>query len=204
MTGPVLAAMSPVQHPSGVVAIGALAPVGLSGAFGAASKARPAGPARAAAAPLVPVVAGVQDPGNVGAIIRAAAAFGASGIAVLEGSASPFGWKALRGAMGATFRLPIAAGAAIEDVLQAAQQRRIRLVAAVPRGGTPLHAMDFRQPTAIVLGAEGAGLPAAAMAAADDTITIPVLAPVESLNVAIAAALILYEASRQRASGSGT
>lgn len=201
VTGQVLAAMSPVQHPSGVVAIGSFAPASLAGVFGAPPHPTAVRPA-SAGVPLVPVVAGVQDPGNVGAIIRAAAAFGATGVAVLEGSANPFGWKALRGAMGATFRLPVAAGATIDEVLQAAQQRRLQVVAAVPRAGTPLHDIDFRTPIAIVLGAEGAGIPAAAVAAAHQTVTIPMLAPVESLNVAIAAALILYEASRQRANRS--
>ena len=74
----------------------------------------------------------------------------------------------------------------------------MRLVAAVPRGGTPLPLLDLRAPTAIVLGGEGAGVPATTMAAVHETVTIPMQAPVESLNVAIAAALILYEATRQR------
>ena len=197
VTDQVLAAMSPVQHPSGVVAIGSLAPATLPEIFGGSLRNRTEA-AAPAGVPLVPIVAGVQDPGNVGAIIRAAAAFAATGVAVLEGSANPFGWKALRGAMGATFRLPVASGATIEDVVQAARHGRVHVVAAVPRGGTPLHEIDFRRPIAIVLGAEGAGTPAAAIAAAHQTVTIPMLAPVESLNVAIAGALILYEGARQR------
>jgi TrmH family RNA methyltransferase len=148
--------------------------------------------------PLVLVLAGLQDPGNVGAIIRAAAAFGASGVVAIEGSANPFGWKALRGAMGGTFRLPIAAHGALPDVVDSAAALGLRLVAAVPRGGTPLPKLDLREPTAIVLGGEGAGVPHATMAAVHETVTIPMQPPVESLNVAIAAALILYEATRQR------
>ncbi len=74
----------------------------------------------------------------------------------------------------------------------------MRLIAAVPRGGTPLPNVDLREPTAVVLGGEGAGVSAATMAAVQETVTIPMQAPVESLNVAIAAALILYEATRQR------
>jgi RNA methyltransferase, TrmH family len=183
----VLAAMSPVQHPSGVVAI---------------ARARPADVrvvmATVTDLPLVLVLAGLQDPGNVGAIVRAAAAFGASGVIAIEGSANPFSWKALRGAMGGTFRLPIAARGSLSDVITSARELGLRLVAAVPRGGTPLRDLDLREPTAIVLGGEGAGLSAAVMAAVDETVTIPMQAPAESLNVAIAAALILYEAMRQR------
>ena len=184
----VLAAMSPVQHPSGVVAI---------------ARARAADVrvvmATVTDLPLVLVLAGLQDPGNVGAIIRAAAAFGASGVVAIEGSANPFSWKALRGAMGGTFRLPIAARGSLSDVVASATELGVRLVAAVPRGGTPLPDLDLREPTAIVLGGEGAGVPHTTMAAVHATVTIPMQAPVESLNVAIAAALILYEATRQRA-----
>ena len=144
----VLAAMSPVQQPSGVVAI---------------ARARPADVrvvmATVADLPLVLVLAGLQDPGNVGAIVRAAAAFGASGVVAIEGSANPFGWKALRGAMGGTFRLPIAARGSLSDVVDSATELGVRLVAAVPRGGTPLPKLDLREPTAIVLGGEGAGVP---------------------------------------------
>jgi TrmH family RNA methyltransferase len=183
----VLAAMSPVQHPSGVVAI---------------ARARPADVrvvmATVTDLPLVLVLAGLQDPGNVGAIVRAAAAFGASGVVAIEASANPFGWKALRGAMGGTFRLPIAARGSLPEVLAAAAELGVRLVAAVPRGGTPLPQIDLRKPTAIVLGGEGAGLPHTTMSAVQETVTIPMQPPVESLNVAIAAALILYEAMRQR------
>jgi TrmH family RNA methyltransferase len=185
----VLAAMSPVQHPSGVVAI---------------ARARPADVrvvmATVTDLPLVLVLAGLQDPGNVGAIVRAASAFGASGVVAIEGSANPFSWKALRGAMGGTFRLPIAARGSLTEVIASARELGVRLVAAVPRGGTPLPDVDLREPTAIVLGGEGAGLSSAVMAAVDETVTIPMQAPVESLNVAIAAALILYEAMRQRQS----
>ncbi len=183
----VLAAMSPVQHPSGVVAI---------------ARARPADVrvvmATVTDLPLVLVLAGLQDPGNVGAIIRAAAAFGASGVVAIEGSANPFSWKALRGGMGGTFRLPIAARGSLSEVVASGRELGVRLVAAVPRGGTPLPQLDLRAPTAIVLGGEGAGVPHTTMAAVHETVTIPMQAPVESLNVAIAAALILYEASRQR------
>jgi TrmH family RNA methyltransferase len=183
----VLAAMSPVQHPSGVVAIARARPADLRVVMATVTD-----------LPLVLVLAGLQDPGNVGAIVRAAAAFGASGVVAIEGTANPFGWKALRGAMGGTFRLPIAARGSLPDVVAAAHELGVRLVAAVPRGGTPLPDLDLREPTAIVLGGEGAGLSSAVIAAVAETVSVPMQAPVDSLNVAIAAALILYEAMRQR------
>ena len=183
----VLAAMSPVQHPSGVVAIGRGRPSDVRVVM-----------SRVVEMPLVLVLAGIQDPGNVGAIVRAAAAFGASGIVAIEGSANPFSWKALRGAMGGTFRVPVSSRGVLPEVVAAANEDGIRLIAAAPRGGTPLPLVDLGRPTAVILGGEGAGLSQAVMNAADEMVTIPMQAPVESLNVAIAAALILYEATRQR------
>jgi TrmH family RNA methyltransferase len=194
----VLAAISPVQHPSGVVAIARARATDVRVVFAACRHANPAtGLGAQPHLPLIIVLAGVQDPGNVGAIVRAAAAFGAAGVVAIERTANPFSWKALRGAMGGTFRLPIAARGTVSDVIAAAHEEDVRLVAAVPRGGTPLPRIDFTQPTAIVLGGEGAGLAEAMVAASQATVTVPMRAPVESLNVAVAAALILYEASRQ-------
>jgi tRNA G18 (ribose-2'-O)-methylase SpoU len=83
-------------------------------------------------------------------------------------------------------------------VVASARQEHVRVAAAVPRGGTPLAAVDFSAPMAFILGNEGGGVSDIALSAAHDTVTIPMLAPVESLNVTVAAALILYEASRQR------
>jgi len=139
----------------------------------------------------------VQDPGNVGAIIRAAEACGATGALAGEGTADPFGWKALRGAMGSTFRLPVAREP-LERIVDRARAAAIRLFAATPRGGKPLPECDLRGPAAVLLGGEGPGLPAALFDAADERMTIPMKPTVESLNVSVAAALILYEASRQR------
>jgi TrmH family RNA methyltransferase len=186
----VLAAISPVQHPSGVVAIARARATDMRAVFSALTSTGPQ-------LPLAVVLAGLQDPGNVGAIVRAAAAFGAAGVVAVEGSANPFGWKALRGAMGGTFRLPVAARGTAADAVAAAINHGVRIVAAAPRGGTPLPHVDFRQPTAIVLGGEGGGIPDAIAAAAQELVSIPMRAPVESLNVAVAAALLLYEASRQ-------
>ena len=186
----VLAAISPVQQPSGVVAIGRARATDVQVVFAAACDHGPH-------LPLVVVLAGVQDPGNVGAIVRAAAAFNAAGVVAIEGSANPFSWKALRGGMGGTFRLPVAARGTESDVIGAAHAHDVQIVAAVPRGGTPLPRVNFRKPTAIVFGGEGAGISPAMMTATQESLTIPMRAPVESLNVAVAAALVLYEAARQ-------
>jgi TrmH family RNA methyltransferase len=192
VSDPVLAAMSPVRQPSGVVSIGRCQPATLAECLGSRSSDRAPEP------PLVLILAGVQDAGNVGAIVRAAEGGGASAIICGESTADPFGWKALRGAMGSTFRMPIAVRQSLDAIVAALRTSRIALMATVPRDGTPLGASELRGPVAIMVGAEGAGLPADAVAAAEARLTIPMRPPVESLNVAIAAALILFEASRQR------
>jgi TrmH family RNA methyltransferase len=180
-----LEAMSPVRHPSGVVAIAQCGPASLA----ACLEPQPA---------LLIVLAGVQDAGNVGAIVRAAEGCGASAVICTHGTANPYGWKALRGAMGSTFRLPVAVHQSLPATIDALKAGNITLLATLPRGGTPLDSTDLRRPVAVLLGAEGTGMPTAAAAGADAQLTIPMRPPVDSLNVAIAAALILYEASRQR------
>jgi len=145
----------------------------------------------------------VQDPGNVGAIARAAEAGGATGAAFCGASADPFGWKALRGSMGSLLRLPAVASARLEEVAMAAREAGARVLAAVPHGGRSLYETDLAAPVAFLLGGEGPGLPGEAVALADDRVTIPMRPPVDSLNVAVAAALLVYEAARQRAASAG-
>jgi TrmH family RNA methyltransferase len=181
----VLAAMSPVQTPSGILAIAEVTPVRLERVM-------------EGTLPLVAVLAGVQDPGNLGAVVRTAEAAGATGLVACPPSADPFGWKALRGAMGSTFRLPVPHRVPLHEALLAARHHGLIVVAAVPRGGVPMRDFDFRRPIAIMLGGEGAGLDATHLVHADERVTIPMKPPVESLNVAVSAAIILYEASRQR------
>jgi RNA methyltransferase, TrmH family len=181
----VLSSISPVRHPSGVVAIARLRRAALDDVL-------------AGSQPLLVVLHEVQDPGNVGATIRAAEGCGASGVVTTSGTADPFAWKSLRGSMGSAFRLPIATGIPLAALGRALDTRGIALIAAVPRGGTPLPEADLTGAAAILLGGEGAGLPPDVVARAHARLTIPMKAPVESLNVAIAASLILYEAARQR------
>ncbi len=181
----VMAAMSPVRHPSGIVGLAHARPSSLDDALAHAPQ-------------LVLLLNGIQDAGNVGAIVRAADGCGATGVIAADGTADPFGWKALRGAMGSTFRLPIAVRQSASTAVSRFKGRGVTIVATVPRQGTPLPAFRFRGPVAILLGGEGAGLPDALVAAADERLSIPMRPPVESFNVAITAALILYEAAKQR------
>ena len=183
VTTVVMQAVSPVRT-SSVVAIGTREAVTLDAAFSRPPQ-------------LVLLAADVQDPGNLGAMVRAAEAAGATGFVACGASADPFGWKALRGSMGSAFRLPITR-APIEAAVQAARAANLQVLAAVPRVGQPLFESDLRPPTAFLLGGEGPGLPLGLLQQADGTLTIPMRPPVESLNVAVAAALLLYEAARQR------
>ncbi len=183
----VMEALSPVRSPSGVVALAR------HRAVDDAHLVRPA-PA------LVLVCVDMQDPGNVGATIRAAEAGGATGVLLTGESADPWGWKALRAAMGSTFRVPVLRRPDIVDACARLRARGLRLVATVPRSGVPMEHVDLRAPTALLLGGEGHGLTADLLTRADAGVSIPMQAPVESLNVAVAAALLVYEARRQRSS----
>jgi TrmH family RNA methyltransferase len=181
----VLKAISPVQSPSGVVAIGRRPSSDLDGVFARAPQ-------------LILLLHEVQDPGNIGAIVRAAEACGATGVICSERTADPFSWKALRGSMGSSFRLPLATRHPLASAIAMACGRGLRVFATTARGGTSLPECNLRVPAAIVLGGEGGGLPASIIESADERLTIPMHPPVESLNVATAAALIIYEAARQR------
>lgn len=150
------------------------------------------------AAALVVVLAGVQDPGNMGTIIRAAEAFGASGVIACTGSAHPFGPKAVRASAGSVFRLPTLAGSQPADVLDELRGRGLRQFAAVTTEGPAPPGTDLTQPCALWIGSEGGGLPEEVQRAADATIRIPLRDTVDSLNAASAATVLLYEAARQR------
>ena len=184
-TAPVMAALSPVRSSSAVVAI-AKRPV------------KRADEMYSSSSPLVVVATDVQDPGNLGAIVRVAEAGGASGLVAAGGSADPFGWKALRGSMGSALRLPLHRVADIDTAVDDARRHGCCVVATVPRDGRSLFTVDLRRPTAVLIGGEGPGLPKAIVEAADERITIPMQTPVESLNAAVTAALVVYEARRQR------
>lgn len=148
------------------------------------------------ARPLLLVVDGVQDPGNAGAMIRAAEAFGATGVMFLKGSASPYNPKAVRASAGSVFRVPMAVGLDAALARAALEQRRVNVYAATPRGELDLGAADLVKSCALIIGGEGRGVSQRLLSAAMD-LRIPV-AGVESLNAAMAAGVLLYEARRQR------
>jgi TrmH family RNA methyltransferase len=148
--------------------------------------------------PLIVVAIGIQNPGNLGALLRTAEAAGATGAYLTSGCADAFSWKTLRGSMGSAFRLPHVSGLSPGEALARLKERGILAVAAAARGAPAYTRFDWRRPLALLLGAEGAGLPAEIEAAADARIAIPMAGAVESLNVAAAAAVMLFEARRRR------
>jgi TrmH family RNA methyltransferase len=161
--------------------------------------------------PLLVVLAGVQDPGNVGTILRTASAFGATGAVTASsgqsGTASPFSPKALRASAGAALHLPILAGMSLPILLTQLRIANVRTLASCVHesadGDKPLLApweVDWSEPVALLVGNEGAGLPEEVERSADARIRIPMASGVESLNAAAAAAVLFYEAARQRKS----
>jgi tRNA G18 (ribose-2'-O)-methylase SpoU len=157
-------------------------------------------------AALIVVLAGVQDPGNVGTIVRTAAAFGATGVVTAatgqSGTASPFAPKALRASAGAALHLPVLTGMAMGVLLTQLKVMGIQTVASCvhEEGADALAPWEVKwcEPVALLVGNEGAGLPADVVHAADGRIHIPMATQVESLNAGAAAAVVLYEAYRQR------
>lgn len=186
-TAAVLDAASPVRSPSGIVAIGAWSP-------------RPAAEIISGATGVVIGLVDVQDPGNTGSIIRSADALGAAGVLALDATAHPGGWKTLRGAMGGTFRLPVGTGTS-DDAIARARSRGMPVVATVAQGGMPLGSAAPALPALVLIGSEGAGLPAAIVDAADTRVTIPMRADTNSLNAATTAALVLWELTRRSREG---
>jgi len=144
------------------------------------------------------IVDGVQDPGNLGTILRTADAAGADAVIVTAGSTDPFSGKALRASMGSIFHLPLAVGICHADLLTAFGQAKVRLFATALEAASCYLEADFRGSLAVVFGNEGKGVSTELLAHADRNLFIPIYGQAESLNVAAAAAVILYEAARQR------
>jgi TrmH family RNA methyltransferase len=145
---------------------------------------------------LVAVLDGLQDPGNAGAVVRAAEAFGASGVLLLKGTVSPFNPKAVRASAGSVFRVPLVHGLDGSLARAAMEQRRLALYVASPAGKKVVGDVDFTGKCALVIGGEGRGISARMKAGATE-VRIPTIG-VESLNAAMAAGILLYEARRQR------
>lgn len=189
-TEPVLASVSDTKNPQGILIL--------------ATRPR-AGTERLALhsdqIPLLVILHRINNPANAGAILRTAEAAGATAAILTAGTTDIFSPKALRGAMGSSFRLPLWTGPAFSEALAWCAERRILTVCADIRGTRAHTEIDWTIPRAVIVGAEAAGLDTDEIAAANDLIRIPMCPPVDSLNVAVASAIILYEAARQRTEG---
>jgi TrmH family RNA methyltransferase len=184
MSAELVASLSEAETSQGLLAIARRPRFALDRVFGAI--------------PLVLVVDGVQDPGNVGALLRSAEAAGATGALLTPGSADAFSWKALRGSMGSAFRLPHVAGLAIAPLLDELARRGVASFATAPDGDLRYDEADLTGPVAIVVGREGCGLAPGVKQRATARLRIPLAPPVERLTVGVAGALVRFEAARQR------
>jgi RNA methyltransferase, TrmH family len=148
------------------------------------------------------VLAGLQDPGNLGTILRSAEAFGSAGVVLGEGTVSPFNSKVIRASAGSVFRLPIvvakSTGKTLEEISAQLRKSEVRLLATSSHKGKALDQANLTGEVAIYIGSEGSGLPRSLMSQMDETIAIPHTPQVESLNAGVAASIVLYEAARQR------
>ncbi|MBL8859724.1 MAG: RNA methyltransferase [Planctomycetes bacterium] len=150
---------------------------------------------------LVLVVAGIADPGNLGALARAAEGLGATALVILAGGASPWNPKALRGSMGSLLRLPIAHGVGADECSRTLGARSVRQVCAQTRGGADPLRFDWKGPLALWIGPETGQMPA--VSARFEAVTIPIRSDVESLNVTVAASILLFAAGRVARSARG-
>lgn len=149
-------------------------------------------------ATLLVILHRLNNPANAGAILRTAEAAGVGGIIATAGTCDLFSAKALRGAMGSSFRLRIWVGADLKEALGWCKQRGVRTICADIRAALSHTEVDWTIPRALIVGPEASGLSVDEIALADEALRIPMQEPVESLNVAVAAGIILYEAARQR------
>jgi len=160
----------------------------------------------------IAVLAGLQDPGNLGTILRSSEAFGSAGVVLGEGTVSPFNAKVVRASAGSVFRLPMvhrhaqgkSTAGSLEEISQNLEEHGVRLIATSSHKGTPLDQADLKGATAVFFGNEGACLAREVMSKMDQIIAIPHTPQVESLNAGVAASIVLYEAARQRKAAVGS
>lgn len=156
--------------------------------------------ALAAPGPLLLIIAGVQDPGNLGTMLRSAEAFSATAVLLAGGTVSALNPKAVRAAAGSLFRMPVLQ-VSLTDVISKLREHGIRVIGTSSHKGTPVDEVELGEPLALLIGNEGAGMGRHAMAQVDELVAVPHSPRVESLNAAVAASVLLYEAQRQRKSG---
>ena len=183
-----LESVSSTKTPQGVVVL-AVRPTNDEEAFAA----------KQTKTPLLVVLHEINNPVNVGAIVRTAEAAGATGVIATANTADPFSPKALRGAMGSAFRLPIWSGPSFAAASAWCRSRKIQTIAADLSGSAVHSDVDWRKSSAIIVSRESTGLSPDEVAATDASVRIPMQGAAESLNVAVATGIILFEAARQRA-----
>lgn len=144
------------------------------------------------------VLVGVSDPGNAGTLLRTAEAVGAGAVLFCDGSVDPFNPKCVRASAGSLFRVTVASGGDAVAVLQGLGDAGVHRIATAVRAATPYTEVDLVRPLALVLGSEAHGLPGDVAAAVDEQVTIEMMGRGESLNVSTAAAVVCFEALRQR------
>jgi TrmH family RNA methyltransferase len=186
----VLARATDTTTPQGIAAVARRPEVPVAEALDAARR-----------GPLALVLVDVADPGNAGTLLRAAEASGAAAVLFCGGSVDPCNPKCVRASAGALFHLPVSGGGDPVAVLEGLGEVGVQRAATVVRGGAPYHELDLTGPVAIVLGSEAHGLPAALHDHVDLRCTIPMAGRSESLNVAMAGAILCFEAQRQRTVG---
>ncbi len=202
-TDKLFAGLSGTEAPQGIAALlrqpvwgmedALRGPVGHDGAFRAAMSGR---------ASLIVALTAIQDPGNVGTIIRSTEAFGATGVVATRGTADPWSPKALRASAGSALRLPVLRGLTVPVVLAQLRISGVKIVAASAKArasqDAALLAESLAGPVAVFVGSEGAGLPAEVEHSADAHIAIPMSDAVDSLNAGVAASIVLYETAKLR------
>jgi len=186
-------AVVPSETPQGVAALVKMPQVALDEVLAS----QPLKAAKIAASRMFVVVVGLQDPGNLGTLIRSAEAFGAAGVILAGPNVSPFNSKAVRASAGSIFRVPVAREE-IATVLAQLRKNGVRTVATSSHKGTPLQKTRLSGAVAVFIGSEGAGVPREVLNEMDEIVVIPHSERVESLNAGVAASIILYEAARQR------
>jgi RNA methyltransferase, TrmH family len=202
-TDKLFASVSGTEAPQGIAALFNQPVWGLEDALrGPALRDGAYAAALAAKPPLVAVMTAIQDPGNVGTIVRSAEAFGATGAIATSGTADPWSPKALRASAGSALRLPLLRGLGVSVVLAQLRISGAKIVASSARQPDSVDPNLLSEylagPAAIFVGSEGAGLPAEVEHAADAHIAIPMSDQVESLNAGVAASIVLYETAKLR------
>jgi TrmH family RNA methyltransferase len=145
----------------------------------------------------------LQDPGNLGTLLRSAEAFGVEGVLLTRTSVNPSNEKVVRASAGSVFRLPCLGGFENTELLRHLGRNSFHFIAATPKAAVDFRKVDYRQRIALILGNEGKGLSEEVLTQVQTRIHIPMTAGIESLNVAVAASIILCEAARQRTGQEG-